>query len=82
MGDSQSPIGDIGRSRGGYAPYGSPAWADVREMYYGSAFKDSLIQIFGHTQLENTGTFIHKDNWYCCDSRAIFIWDGKNLKTY
>ena len=82
LGDSQSPIGDIGRSRGGYAPYGSPAWADVREMYYGSAFKDSLIQIFGHTQLENTGTFIHKDNWYCCDSRAIFIWDGKNLKTY
>jgi len=82
LGDSQHPIGDIGRSRGGYAPYGSPAWADIREMYYGAAFGDSLIQIFGHTQLENTGTFIHKDNWYCCDSRAIFIWDGKNLKTY
>lgn len=82
LGDSLHPIGDIGRSRGGYAPYGSPAWADISEMLHGSAFKDSLTQIFGHSQLQETGTFIHRDNWYCCDSRAVFIWDGKNLKTY
>lgn len=78
----QDPRGDIGRSRGGYAPYGGPNWADLTETYNGSAFKDSLIQIFGHTQLEVTGSFYHKDNFYCCDSRSIFIWDGKDLKPY
>lgn len=82
LGGLQDPRGDIGRSRGGYSPYGGPNWADLTEMYYGSAFKDSLTQIIGHSQLEDTGTFFHKDNFYCCDSRAVFIWDGKNLKLF
>ncbi len=76
------PRGDIGRSRGGYAPYGGPNWADVREMVNGSAFKDQLIQIFGHSQLYETGSFVHLDNFYCCDSRAVFCWDGENLTKY
>ena len=77
MGD---PRGDIGFARGGEMPYGGPNWADITEMIKDSAFKDSLIQIFGHTQLQETGSFYHQDNFYCCDSRAIFIWDGKTLK--
>ena len=41
-----------------------------------------LIQIFGHTQLEETGNFISKDNWWMCDSREVFIWNGEELKVF
>lgn len=81
-GESFSPIGDVGRSRGGYAPNGSPIWADVQEMYHYSAFKDSLVQIIGHSYLKEQGSFIHKDNFYMCDSRSVFIWNGSELKVY
>lgn len=76
------PIGQISIYRGGYYHYGSPAWADLLEVSNDCAFKDSLIQIFGHTQLKNTGSYYHDDNYYCCDSRSVFIWDGKDLKVY
>ena len=80
IGSQQDPRGECGRSRGGFAPYGSPAWADITEMVANPAFEGQLIQIFGHTQLKKTGSFIHQKNWYCCDSRACFIWDGNELK--
>jgi hypothetical protein len=52
-------------------------------VYYSSAaFKGQINQIFAHSQLKDTGTFIHLDNWWMCDSRAVFIWDGKELKLY
>ena len=76
------PRGDISFWRGGYQDYGSPSWADLKEMYNGSAFKKNLIQIFGHTQLRETGSFYHKDNFYCCDSREVFIWNSKDLKVF
>ena len=73
--------GDIGFSRGGWCPNGSPCWADVSEHLEDNTFSNS-IQIFGHTQLENACTMVHFNNWYCCDSRCVFIWDGENLKVY
>lgn len=82
LGDLQDPRGDIGESRGGYKQYGSPNWADLSEMYKDSAFKDSLIQIIGHTQLRETGDIYHKDNFYCCDSRDVFVWNDKELKQW
>lgn len=70
-----------GMYRGGWG-YGSPLWADLQEMYYWSAFADTdLIQIIGHTQLNNTGTYLSRRNFYCCDSREVFVFDG-NLKVY
>ena len=76
------PLAQISEYRGGDYPHGSPIWADVREMIKEPAFKDSLIQIFGHTQLEETGNFISKDNWWMCDSREVFIWNGEELKVF
>ena len=70
-----------GMYRGGWG-YGSPLWADLQEMYHWSAFADTdLIQIIGHTQLNNTGTYLSRRNFYCCDSREVFVFDG-NLKVY
>lgn len=78
---SESEMFIPGQFRGGWG-YGSPLWADLREMAYWSAFTDSdLIQIIGHTQLKNTGQFYHAHNFYCCDSREVFIFDGE-LKVY
>ena len=82
MGSQNFSICQIGRSRGGDSPYGSPIWGNISEMGLYPAFKDSIIQIFGHSQLEETGSFIHEDNWYMCDSRDVFIWDGKELKNF
>lgn len=39
-------------------------------------------QIFGHSQLKDTGNFIHQNNWWMCDSRCIFKYDGENLEKY
>ena len=59
--------------RGGYSKYGSPIWADLREHALNTPFnKDSIFQIFGHTQLTETGSIYRKENFICCDSRACF----------
>lgn len=77
------PITQISWYRGGSDSNGSPMWADIEEMIKNPAFTDK-IQIFGHTQLQKTGNFIHSkaSNWYCCDSRDVFIWDGTNLTLF
>lgn len=82
MGSQNCSVAEIGYSRGGDYPNGSPIWADVREMMNYPAFERMYTQIFGHTQLENTGQFIHQKNWYMCDSRAVFEWDGENFKLF
>lgn len=79
---NKNPLAQIGRSRGGDYWNGSPLWADLGEMIFNSAFQDSLIQICAHSQLKDTGTFICNNNYYCCDSRAVFIWNGNELKLY
>ena len=81
-GDSKSPISDIGRSRGGYAPFGGPLWCDVTEIYHDCAFQGQLTQIFGHTQLRETGSFVPGSDFYCCDSREVFIWNGEVLEKF
>ena len=73
----------IGRSRGGYDRRGSCVWAHITEHL--DLKKDecmSFNQIFGHSQLEKTGKFIHQNNWWMCDSRCIFKYDGENLEKY
>lgn len=74
---------EISRYRGGWNWNGSCIWADVHEHL---VLKQNecmpFKQIFGHSQLEKTGNFIHQDNWWMCDSRAIFEYDGETLKLY
>jgi hypothetical protein len=86
--ESYLPIFDCGRARWGYAPYGGIFWNDLSEI------KDNpidYIQIAGHNQLRQTGSFIDMSKaytqwkgkpFYCIDSRWLFIWDGEKLETY
>lgn len=80
--DSNPSFADIGRSRGGFAPSGGPTWADITDMVHGPAYDGELIQIFGHSQLRETGTMFQTKNCYMCDSREIFIWDEDKLIPY
>lgn len=73
----RSQIFCIGYSRWGDAPYGGPFWNDFNEEYWDPEGWN-LIQIFGHTQREVTGTIGINGNGYCIDSRAIFEYDIKN----
>ena len=78
-----NPLDEVSRYRGGYNWNGSCIWADVGEHL--KLKKDECMpfnQIFSHSQLEKTGNFIHQNNWWMCDSRAIFEYDGETLKLY
>lgn len=78
-----NPLNEISRYRGGWNWNGSCIWADVYEHL--KLKEDETMpfkQIFGHSQLEKTGDFIHQDNWWMCDSRAIFEYNGETLKLY
>lgn len=78
-----NPLSEVSRYRGGWNWNGSCIWADVHEHL---ALKQNecmpFKQIFGHSQLEKTGNFIHQNNWWMCDSRAIFEYNGETLKLY
>lgn len=78
-----NPLDEVSRYRGGWNWNGSCIWADVCEHL--KLKKDECLpfnQIFSHSQLEKTGDFIHQDNWWMCDSRAIFEYNGETLKFY
>lgn len=68
----RSQIFCVGRARWGDAPYGGPFWADVSEHIYDDL---NIYQVFGHTQLEETGNFIKHNKFICCDSRSLFEYD-------
>lgn len=82
--ESYLSIFDCGRSRGGYAPYGGIFWHDAYESYWANPI--DYIQIYGHSQLEKTGSFIQLNQegkpMYCCDSREVFVWKNNELKAY
>lgn len=73
----RSQIFCIGYARWGDALYGGPFWSDFNDEY-SDPEGWNLIQIFGHTQREVTGTIGINGNGYCVDSRAIFEYDIKN----
>lgn len=84
MGDTDyNSLLEISRARGGWNWNGSCIWADISEHL--KLKKDETMpfnQIFGHSQLKDTGNFIHQDNWWMCDSRCIFKYNGENLEKY
>lgn len=60
--------------RGGFENYGSPIWADIREFdsteYYNTNDSENpIIQIVGHTQVDNP---LAVNNVYCLDARCGF----------
>ena len=65
---------DCGRCRGGWIEYGGIFWHDAYESYEFNPI--DYIQVYGHTQLEETGKSVHFNlegkPMYCVDSRAIF----------
>jgi len=66
-----SPIFDVGKSRGGDSRFGGPLWSDFNHDFYPP--KDwKGFQIFGHTQCEDTGWVRTIVSGACLDSRAIF----------
>ncbi len=73
----RSHIFDIGYARWGDSPYGGPFWSDFRDEYWDPEGWN-LIQIFGHSQREITGSIGINGNGYCVDSRAIFEYDIEN----
>lgn len=78
-----NPLDEVSRARGGWNWNGSCIWADVSEHL--NLKKDETMpfkQIFGHSQLKDTGNVIHQNNWWMCDSRCIFKYDGENLQKY
>lgn len=69
-----SPIFDIGRSRGGDAPYGGPFWSDLYDDWKNpEGWK--CVQVFSHQQGETTGLLRTWDSGMCVDCRAIFEYD-------
>lgn len=67
--DIEEYIGQISFWRGGYDDFGSPIWADVREV------TDNLIPtadycVFGHTQQKKDPVIT--DEWACLDCRKAF----------
>lgn len=73
----RSQIFCIGYARWGDSPNGGPFWNDFNDEYWNPEGWD-LIQVFGHTQREITGTLGINGNGYCIDSRAIFEYDIEN----
>lgn len=68
----ESPIFDIGQSRGGDSAYGGPFWADLYADYWNRPFDWKNYMITGHQQQETTGSIFMHDGLVCIDSRAIF----------
>ena len=75
---------EYGIMRGGWSVDGGPLWCDFREIRPISWWKTDTLQVYGHTQMINTGMTIPAyhtaSSGYvfagiCCDSRAVFEYD-------
>lgn len=68
----------IARTRGGFDPYGSCIWCDVREwLREGALISSEKYQVFGHTQLISEP--IITDKIACLDCRRGFILDKNGI---
>lgn len=67
--EAEDYFGHISEYRGGYLSYGSPVWADVREID-GNIIPSADLSIFAHTQLKSAP--IITDKWACLDCRCAF----------
>ena len=64
-------LGQISMYRGGFYDFGSPVWADVRELLVYNVIKSADFSVFGHTQQANDPIITGK--WACLDCRKAFL---------
>ncbi|MCM1110822.1 MAG: metallophosphoesterase [Clostridium sp.] len=67
----ESNLGQISKYRGGYDYYGSPVWADLREVTDFNTTPGVDLSVFGHTQLQ-TGPYV-RPRYACLDCRRAFL---------
>ena len=75
-----SALGDVSAYRSGDKKWGSMIWADFRELVKEENRIPGVIQIFGHTQLEEPFNF--EDEIYCLDCRQAFCLNLDNGVIY
>lgn len=64
-------LGKISPWRGGKAKAGSMIWADVNEYESSDTRIPDMIQVFGHTQMDEPKVI--NDSMYCLDCRRAFV---------
>ena len=68
-------LGDVSFYRGGDKSFGSMIWADINEQIVKGNRLPGLVQVFGHTQMNNP---INDDDvTYCLDCRQAFYLDKR-----
>lgn len=67
-------LGDVSYHRGGEMAWGSPVWADARELAISQDNILGFIQIFGHTQ-GNGSVSMADGKAHCLDCRRAFVLD-------
>ena len=67
-------LGDVSYHRGGEMAWGSPVWADARELTILQDNIPGFIQIFGHTQ-GNGPVSMADGKAHCLDCRRAFVLD-------
>lgn len=66
-------LSEVSYWRGGYDYHGSPVWSDVREWLNEEKRISPILQVFGHTQLNEGKTIIDRDNNFACiDCKKVF----------
>jgi len=78
--DFMSALGDISMYRGGDKPFGSMIWADIMEHGAKSNRLEGVVQVFGHTQVNQPFNF--GNSFYCLDCQRAFILDRSNGNIY
>ncbi|MDR1722407.1 MAG: metallophosphoesterase [Tannerella sp.] len=72
--------------RGGWDDFSSPLWTDLREIMDEEKtghFDDSIVQVFGHTQLMTDEPYIlGNGRFYCLDNRRLYILHDDVIEPY
>lgn len=75
-------FGEISALRRGQAASGSPLWADIHEHFdEPEPFVSDIIQIIGHTQMENEEAYI-EGNICLVDNRKLYVINNEMIKCY
>ena len=80
----KDPFGEVSHLyRGGGSDFGSPLWADFKEIYYEpEPFLPGYIQVIGHTQFPASAAPIVYKNIRLVDNRRLYLLDGDSVKEY
>ena len=64
----------------GDKPFGSMIWADFREHGVRGNQLDGVVQVFGHTQVNEPVNF--RNRFYCMDFRRAYVLDKATGEIY